>query len=179
MTCIVGIIADGHVYIGADSAATDEAWGQCELADSKVFVSGEFIIGAAGSIRAAQLVRYALHPPAIDSALDMMAYLIGPFVGTMREVLESGGCLKIKEGVESTDAHFLVGHRGRLFTIDEAWQVYESRMPYACIGNASDYALGAMFANARLTPKNRILQALEAAAEFNAGVRAPFVVEVV
>ncbi len=64
MTCIVGLVHEGVVYMGGDSAATSSAYlNQTILATEKVFRNGEFLIGAAGSERASLLLRHSLSPP--------------------------------------------------------------------------------------------------------------------
>ena len=55
MTCIVGLIHEDKVYIGADSAGA--ANGNITIRkDKKVFKVGEFIFGCTSSFRMIQLI---------------------------------------------------------------------------------------------------------------------------
>ena len=59
MTCIVGLVHEGVVYIGGDSAGVG-GMSLTVRADEKVFQNGEFLMGFTTSFRMGQLLRYSL-----------------------------------------------------------------------------------------------------------------------
>ncbi len=175
MTCIVGLVHEGNVYIGGDSAGV-AGYGLTVRADEKVFINGDFVMGFTSSFRMGQLLRYSLKPPKYHPDVDLIEYMVTAFVNDVRECLKTGGYAK-KDKEEETAGTFLVGFRGKLFKINLDYQVGVPALPFDACGCGEDIALGSMYSNAGLSPIERITQALEAAEQFSAGVRRPFVVE--
>ncbi len=176
MTCIVGLVAKERVWIGADSAGV-AGLHLVVRRDQKVFEVGEFLIGFTSSFRMGQLLQFNLSPPLVPENIDLYEYMVVHFVEKVRQTLKSGGFAKVEDSVESGGC-FLVGFRGRLFKIDEDFQVGESRHAFDADGCGGSYALGALAATQEETdPKKRILTALGVAETFSAGVRGPFVVK--
>ena len=62
MTCIVGLVHEGVVYIGGDSAGV-AGLSLVVRADEKVLRNGDFLMGFTTSFRMGQLLRYKLDPP--------------------------------------------------------------------------------------------------------------------
>ena len=60
MTCIVGLVHNGIVYIGGDSAAITIDGVQFLRSDPKVFIKEDFLIGFTSSYRMGQLIRFNL-----------------------------------------------------------------------------------------------------------------------
>lgn len=175
MTCIAGLIDKGKVYMGADSAGVSGSSLRVR-ADEKVFVKDDFIMGFTTSFRMGQLLRYKLQISPRAESIDVFRYMVTTFVEAARKCLKDGGFAEKKDEREKGGV-FLVGYAGRLFSIESDYQVAEHLLPYAAIGCGADYALGVLFANGHLKPGERILQALEAAEQFSAGVRRPFVIK--
>lgn len=181
MTCIVGLEHEGAVYIGGDSAGVEMgSLAICGRADEKVFVtdSGEMAMGFCGSFRIGQLLRYALTLPAQKVGQDDMTYLVTDFVDAVRAMQRDKGSLKKENEVDESDAGFLVGFNGKLYAIESDFQVGRAMDSYTACGCGAQIALGAMYATKLLgmDPEDRIRVALAAAAEYSAGVRAPFVI---
>lgn len=176
MTCIAGLIDNGKVYMGADSAATNSSFSLSVRADQKVFVKDDFIMGFTTSYRMGQLLQYNLQLSPRPESQDIFEYMVTSFVEAVRKCLKDGGFAEKKDEKE-TAGTFLVGYQGRLFCVEGGYQVEETLLPYNAIGSGIDIALGALFANGHLEPEERILQALEAAEQFNAGVRRPFIIK--
>lgn len=177
MTCIVGLVDKGRVYIGGDSAGVA---GYCLSirADQKVFVKDGFVFGFTSSFRMGQLIRYKFKPPRRHQDDDLMAYMVTEFVDSLRQCFKDGGFAR-KNSEEEIGGTFLVGVEGRLFEIEGDYQVGERHIAYAAVGCGDDLAMGAMYATegSTLTANRRITKALEAAERHSAGVCGPFVVE--
>ncbi len=176
MTCIVGLVEDGVVYMGGDSAAVGGLSIETR-ADSKVFVNGPMIFGFTSSFRMGQLLQYALQIPEQLPSKSDMAYLVTDFVDAIRALYKDRGFMG-KDNEREDGGTFLLGYRGTLYRIGDDFQVARVARTYDAVGCGGDIALGALHATAGcgLAPERRIRLALETACEFSAGVRAPFYV---
>ena len=175
MTCIVGLVDDDDVIIGADSAGVCVSTFSMRVrADEKVFVRDDFIFGFTTSFRMGQLIRYKLQIPRKHESQDLYEYMVVDFVDAVRACLKGGGFTTIREN-EERGGNFLVGHEGRLFGVEGDFQVAESSHPFDAVGCGMDLALGAMVASECVKdPFDRVTLALQAAAQFSAGVSDPF-----
>jgi len=176
MTAIVGLVHDGKVYIGGDSAGVS-GLSLSVRADTKVFRKGRYLFGFTTSFRMGQLIRYSLVPPKpkVDDA-DLEGFMATKFIDALRDCLKAGGWAR-KESDREEGGTFLVGVRGQLFTIYDDYQVARSADGFAAVGCGEDIALGALYATAGtgMKPRKRALLALQAAERFSAGVRGPFI----
>ena len=176
MTAIAGLVHEGKVYIGGDSAGV--AGLDLHLrADPKVFTVGEFVIGYTSSFRMGQLLRFAFTPPFHKPDVDAYRYMVTEWVDAVRQCFKNGGYATTKDGAE-VGGTFLVGYRGRLFFIGNDYQVGEVADGFSAVGCGDNQCLGALYAtkDAKMKPEARIELALSAAERFSAGVRGPFVV---
>ena len=176
MTCIVGLVDNGKVYMGADSAGV-AGYDLMLRADQKVFQNGDFLMGFTSSFRMGQLLRYKLNPPKLHSDDDLYQYMVAQFAESVRTCLKEGGYTHNDNGKESGGT-FLVGVKGRLFSIHDDFQVAEFQDSFCAVGGGADFALGVLYATAGkdMAAEDRVKLALQAAEHFNAGVRGPFVV---
>lgn len=173
MTAIAGLIHEGRVHLAGDSAATS-GWDLSLKPDGKVFTTGPYALGFAGSLRAAQLVQYATDLPTPEG--DLTRFLATTFVNALRACLKEGGHSRSDCERESTELNLLVGVHGRLFKVFGDYTVGEGSQPFAAVGCGEDFALGALHATEGLgwKPKQRLKAALAAAEWFSAGVRGPY-----
>ena len=175
MTCILGLIDDGKMYMGADSAGVS-GWDILIQKPSKIFIAGSCIIGVAGDPRALQLLRYSFKLPDHPEGMENEEYIAVLFTDAVREVMKIAGYAKKENEQEKIDSTILVAYRGELFRIESNYQFIQVTQNYFAVGGGSLESLGSMYAtqDIALTPENRITRALEASEAFNMGVRAPF-----
>lgn len=173
MTCIVGLVDDGKVYLGGDSAGV-AGWSLTVRADSKVFVNGPYIMGFTSSFRMGQLLRHAFDAPTPDVD-DLDRFMATTFIDSVRKCLQMGGWAS-KEKDQEEGGTFLVGVAGRLFRVCSDYQVGESVDGFEAVGCGGDTALGSLHTTALTghNPHGRVTLALQAAERFSAGVRGPF-----
>ena len=174
MTCVVGMVHKGRVYIGVDSAAVS-GWTRRESELSKVFRRGPFLIGYTTSFRMGQLLEHQLVVPPQEADQSDMGFMVNNFIEAARKLFKDRGFTKVESNKEK-GGQYLVGYRGRLYSIETDFQVGEMSDKYDAVGSGSDFALGAMAALPKLSPTRRIRRALEIAEKFNMGVCAPFYV---
>lgn len=171
MTCIAGVAHEGKVWIGGDSAGVG-GYDLTLRADTKVFANGAFLFGFTSSFRMGQLLRYALTPPKLYDK-DVMTFMCTEFTDAVRNCLKAGG-YAAREREQEQGGVFLVGVAGRLFRIDNDYHVGEASALYDAVGCGEAYAKGALYASVGHDPEVRVRQALAAAEQHSAGVRAPF-----
>ncbi|MCA6091140.1 hypothetical protein LE181_03010 [Streptomyces sp. SCA3-4] len=172
MTVIVGLVHDGRVHLGGDSA------GVCGLRvtvrrDPKIFRNGPYAMGFTTSFRMGQLLHHAFKAPKPKGDLDR--FMTTVFVDRLRTCLTEGGWAR-KDSEQEQAGTFLVGIQGRLFTVYDDYQIAEPADGYAAVGCGDEFALGALHATAGLDlkPRKRLTLALAAAGHHSAGVSAPF-----
>ena len=191
MTCIVGLVQDGAVYLGGDSAGI-RGWDLRLRADPKVFTrpftihrsrstdQARLVVGYTSSFRMGQLLRYELAIPEWNSLLHTPhAWAVQVLIPTIRTTLKEGGYVK-RENEREEGGAFLIGFQGHLFQIESDFQVAATLDPFAACGCGDQAALGALYATARVKDAHKRLGiALAAAERFSAGVHGPFVFEAV
>ena len=173
MTCIIGLATKGNVWMGADSCSSD-SWQERQTLVPKLFSVGEFLIGYTDSFRMGNILQYHLSPEQIKGQ-ESHQYMVQVFVEDVRNKLKDFGWASTKENVD-TGGVFLVGFRGRLFTIDSDFQVNEMADGLDACGIGEHHALAAMLALSNKHPKERIRKSLEITSHFCRGVSAPFTI---
>jgi hypothetical protein len=178
MTCIVGF-ADAikkTVTIGGDSAASCENSIRIRK-DSKVFQNGEFLIGCTTSFRMIQLLQYSFTPPEIKD-MDLYKYMCTVFITEIRKVFMDNGFMEKTTNGGELGGDFLVGIQGRLFEIQEDFQVAEFLNGMASIGCGNEIAMGALHILNEIDGRApfKVLKALETSAVYSLGVAPPFTV---
>lgn len=176
MTCIVGLVDRGRIYLGGDSAGVCmSGLGMQVRKDKKVFKNGVMVMGFTSSFRMGQLLQYDLKVPRHPSKMDDMKYMSSVFVSAVRKCLKKGGYAS-KRNEEESGGTFLVGYHGSLFEIADDYQVAQLVDNYAAVGCGAPIALGSLFStNGRcIMAKQRVITALQSAERWSAGVRGPF-----
>ena len=180
MTCIVGVVDGDRVWVGGDSMSSNSAGEQSRRTEPKVFRRAEYLIGFTTSWRMGQLLHYRLEVPARPETVDLPEWLATGFVDAVRDCLMDGGFgIKREDNVE-LGGEFLVAVAGRLFHVEDDYQVTESLEGYDACGCGVEVALGALAATKGLSGmggRKRARLALEAAELHMGGVGGPFLIE--
>ena len=177
MTAIAGLVDKDTVWIGGDSAGV-AGLSLGVRRDPKVFVLDDFVLGYTSSFRMGQVLRYYFTPPLPDEGQEPHEYMVLKFIPEARQLLKTHGFLQTKDGREEIGT-FLVGWRGRLFSVEDDLQVGELLESYTACGCGHDLVLGSLHTTEQLTgltAKDRLDMALDAAEAFSAGVRRPFTI---
>lgn len=165
----------GEVYIGGDSSAVAE-YDMLTIATPKVFHVGEMLFGFAGHFRFGQIVQHAFVPPKYKGG-DITAYMSRDMMEALREAAHDSGFLKNIDGRDRAGLG-IVGFRGRLFILQDEFEVLEPTDSIASIGCGYPYAIGAMRALTQAQPdlsvEQRMQIALETSEYYSGGVRGPF-----
>lgn len=175
MTCVVGLVQRGKVYMGVDSAAV-QGWTRRASKVSKVFRRGPFLIGYTTSFRMGQLLEHHLVVKPQAEGQSDMSFMVTQFIEAVRVLLKEKGFTKVEANTEK-GGQFLVGYKQQLYSVDSDFQVGHQAEFFDAVGSGAEFALGAMKALERVSPQRRIRRALEIAAHFNMGVCAPFTIK--
>jgi hypothetical protein len=178
MTCIVGMIDNGKVTIGADSAGVS-GLDITIRKDPKVFINGEFVIGCTSSFRMIQLLQFSLTVPKQTAEQDDFEFMCTTFIDSVRKCFKKGGYLQKYTDGDDKGGSFLVGYNGRLYRIDDDFQVGESMNDYDSVGCGEEYAKGSLCTteDMELSITERIEKALYVASQKSGGVSPPFILK--
>lgn len=176
MTCIVGVVQDGEVWLGADGRCTFDYY-YTPIAQPKIARVGPMLIGAAGDARIAQVLFSGKEIPAMDGYAPL-DYLCGPFAQWGRERLKEQEAMLTDSGnTPNTKSHWVIALAGQLFLIDGRFAVFESKRGFEAAGSGLEVALGYLIATPDKSVRPRIEGALTAAAEVILSVGPPFHIE--
>ncbi len=162
MTCIVGIVDEGKVYIGGDRGHSDNDVIVSSLAP-KVFNKSFYVIGYAGNTGIGQSVAYTFDAPTHRVNTDIYRYIYEFFIPALREHLKDQ--LSDKEDNQSS---FILGIKGKLFEIDTGdFQCTE--YSEVAIGSGAAYAYGSLHttSNYDIPILDRVHIALDAAITYS------------
>lgn len=180
MTCIVGLVDRGKVWIGGDTGASMLDGSQRQSwKNSKVFIKENFLFGYAGDFRFGQLLEYAFEPPPkVENQTDLR-YLVTTFTDSLITTLQNSKFLLEDKNSLPESNGFLLGYNGVLYEFQEdfAWGIPSSN--YSALGSGSPYALGVLHAlyGSNQGAKTIITKALTASSVFCGSVLEPFIIE--
>jgi hypothetical protein len=175
MTCIVAATNGTKVFMAADSCAVDET-SISSRKTPKIFIKGSFLLGYCQSFRLGQIAQYAFDPPALPTIKltdDVLTgYMVKNFVPALKKCLEENNFPYHDD--DKDDWEIIIGIKGRIFVVENDWQVGLDIHNYWASGAGAHIALGALFACEDMEPNARLMVALNAAKEFSPFVREPF-----
>jgi ATP-dependent protease HslVU (ClpYQ) peptidase subunit len=194
MTTILGIQGEGFAVLCTDSRISlfEEGGTVSRVTtlgtnSSKVCQNGKYLIGAAGDVRAINILQHVFNPPAPPTTTKgkrLDGFITKTFIPALRQCFEEQGFF-IAEGNSQNhpaqhSATIIVAVHGVIYVIegDYSWTVDASGV-YA-IGTGSGYALGALSAlvnTKKVTPqqaKTFGLKALQIASRFDPYTGTPF-----
>ena len=175
MTFVAGSIEGQSVILGSDSAATGPADGS-EIytpPEPKVFACGPYVIGACGSYRVAQVLRYRAELPRPSESTDLESFLVRDLVPAIGDLLATERVAGSNRTSLGDKVALLLGYRGQLWCIASDFTVLPED-EFGAIGSGRLRAYAALHAleTAGIEPARRRLElALDAAAKYTASVR--------
>jgi hypothetical protein len=167
--------------MGSDSSAVDVAGGHIFAQKSpKVFMVGQYGIAFTDSFRMGQILQYDWTPPKFTgNSRTLDKFMRTKFVESVKEAFKAGGYGNIGNQSEAEDSGgvFLIGIKGagRLFYMDDDFQIGENIVPYYAEGIGMDFALGSLHSTQSMRdPYKRLEIALSSASQFSIGVCPPY-----
>ncbi len=195
MTTLVGIQGDGYAVVGADTQITsfDNSGNPYQISNlasgsAKIATNGKYILGAAGDMRAINLLHHAFAPPAPPQEArgkKLDSFITAKFIPALTECFDTYG-YSVPDGKDNKDhsseqnSTIIVVVNATIYLIenDYSWTSEASGM-YAA-GSGAPYALGALSV---LSPKKgmnlqqakaALLKALWTAAKLDPNTGSPF-----
>lgn len=166
MTTIIGIQGDDWSVLATDSriASFDSdgnAFQSSTLGQgmSKITTNGKYLLGAAGDVRAINLIQHAFTPPAPSANLrgkKLDAFMTTRFVPALRACFDEHGYSSSSTDSKTQQAEYnstviaVVNATIYVFDSDYSWASDQNGI-YA-VGTGSAYALGALHAYRNLKP---------------------------
>jgi hypothetical protein len=172
VTCIVGLVHQGTVYMGGDSCGSDRHT-YTDAQGHKVFASGEHLIGCTGTFRLIDLLRRRLSVDPPREGVDPEDYIRGDFLDAAVKVFDDHGYLESKSGVKSFCGAFLIGWRGSLWEVQDDLSVIAIPPWGHAVGSGNEAARGALWSCRGAEPASRVHRALRAAEAIVTTVRGP------
>ena len=173
MTCVVGLLDKGDVWMGADGVTSTDYIAR-KKRRKKICKRDGFVLAIAGSVRVSNLMQYAFEIPKHDADDSLEKYMYVDFIDALRTCLKTGGCAKKEDSVETIPTSALITHQGRLFKLACDFQLNESLDNFDAAGSGEEVALGSLATSIGRPPRERVMLALKAAARFIPAVGPPF-----
>jgi hypothetical protein len=139
--------------VGYDSRVTEDGGRSYVLGrgSAKVMRNGQYLLGAAGDVRAINILAYAFTPPKpLDlTGVRLDRFMTSKFVPALRDCFEEHG-YAAKESKEqaSHGSTVLAIVNGQIYEIGEDYAWVRDTTGIYSFGSGGDYALGAMYATA-------------------------------
>ena len=165
MTTIVGVQGEGYALLATDSriSSFDDKGSAYQVSTlgggtSKLAYNGKYIIGAAGDLRAINLLHHAFHPPAPTPSLKgkrLDQFITTKFIPALRELFEEHGYAapedKSNTHIAEHDSTVVIAINATIYIIEGDYSWMSDSTGIYATGTGSSYALGALQA---LLPKN-------------------------
>lgn len=185
MTTLVAIQGESWAVIAYDSRVTEDKQKIFSLPkdSGKVVKNGSYLLGAAGDLRAVNLLAHVFKPPTVGASLygaKLDKFISSSFVPELKKCFEEASYSKDGE----MDSQIMVLVNGVIYEIgvDYSWARDESGI-YA-IGSGGDFAIGALHATLETrkrtlaTAKALARQALMIASKMDVGTAPPIYIQV-
>lgn len=147
MTTLAAIQGEGWAVIGYDSRVTEDNRIFVLPKDAgKVVKNGPYIFGAAGDMRAVNLLAHTFKPPvpaANDYGIKLDKFISSKFVPQLKQVFDDA---QYGEKGEQDSTVLVVVH-GRIYEIGSGYDWCLDESGIYSMGSGSQYALGAMHAS--------------------------------
>jgi len=177
VTVIVAARTEDGIVMACDSQ-TSAGWHKMERDVPKLWVTGEWLFGAAGSVRAAQVVRHHTSWPKYrpDEEYDFEAFAVKKIIPAIRTAARDNGALETSAGIESVGCSLLGVIDGNIVEFGHDGSVVCEPSGRMAIGSGYAQALGhldAIDANGVHWCENDVVNAVRAAIKTNGGCGGP------
>ena len=178
MTCIVGLVTKDGFVIGADSMSSNGTY--CHYKSNKILIKKNIVMSSSGSARVSDILDHDFTPPKIPAGMRFEKYLVRHFVKELRKRLKSRGSIKKNDSEDRQSAIMIVGLKGSkdMFIIHADFCLTRVR-GYDCIGSGGEVAKGSLYSTkkSKMTPRERVMTALQAASATIMSVGPPHIVK--
>ena len=151
MTTIVAVQGAAWAVVGFDSRVTEDAGRSYTLGrgSAKVMKNGQYLLGAAGDVRAINILAYAFDPPKAAELIGIRLdrFMTSKFVPALRACFEDHGYAARESKEQATHGSTVLAIvNGSIYEIGEDYAWVRDTTGIYSFGSGGDYALGAMYA---------------------------------
>lgn len=144
MTTIAAVQGDGWAVVGYDSRVTEEnRIYQLPKEQGKVVKNGPFLLGAAGDMRAINLLAHVLKPPTPapnDIGVKLDKFISSKFIPALKSCFD-----EVQYGEKGEqDSNILVVVHGTIYEIGSGYDWCHDSSGIYAVGSGSGYALGSV-----------------------------------
>lgn len=183
MTTIAAIQGENWAVVGYDSRVTEDNNKIYTLPkdSGKVVKNGQYLLGAAGDLRAVNLINYVFKPPTINPTSygpKLDKFITTHFVTDLKRCFEENSYSKDGE----QDSQILVIVNATIYEVGEDYSWAHDESGIYAIGSGSSYALGAMHSALEnkkrtiTTAKTAVRQALTISSRLDPSTSGPFLI---
>ena len=195
MTTIIGIQGEGFCVVTADSRISDvsEDGGTISQivslreSNGKIGINGKYILGAAGDLRAINILHHAFAPPTPIPSLrgrKLDHFVTVKFIPALRECFEAHGYAlpdnSSKSHIAEHASTIIMAINGAISVIDGDYSWVSDSSGIFTIGTGAQYALGSIYGsypkgNLTLVAARKLAtKAISVAAKFDPYTGAPY-----
>lgn len=194
MTTIVAIQGDNFAVVCSDSriSTVDEDGYVSQITtlregNGKLAVNGKYLLGAAGDMRAINLLHHVYQPPSLPPAIygkKLDQFFTSKVIPSLRECFEQHGYAlpdtDQKKHIAEHDSTVLVAVGGVIYVVDGDYSWTSDNQNFYALGTGAAYALGALQVirgKRKITineAKTMVLKSMNVAAKFDPHTGAPF-----
>lgn len=192
MTTIIGFQGDGFAVLCSDSRISTGSDGFTQIGtlregSSKIAQNGKYLIGAAGDVRAINIIQHVFQPPqppAAGTKKNLDQFFTAKFIPALRECFEHQGYAvpnrDDKEHIAEQGSSIIVSVNGSIYVVESDYSWSSEASGLYGLGSGAAYALGAMQVlvrnkkvNSQLA-KTYTLNALTVASKYDPNTGAPY-----
>jgi ATP-dependent protease HslVU (ClpYQ) peptidase subunit len=194
MTTLIGIQGEGFSVMCVDSRISDVndfGWATqiatLRESSSKVATNGRYMLGAAGDLRAINILHHVFNPPVAPPNLKgkkLDQFITAKFIPALRECFDAQGYstpqTEESEHLAEHGSSIMMSINGSIYIIDGDYSWISDANGVYAVGTGAQYALGALHC---LIPKTKLtmnaakriaLNALAVAAKYDPYTGAPY-----
>ncbi len=153
MTTIAAVQGPTWAVVGSDSQISEEYGRTYTLAKagSKVTRNKKYLLGAAGDVRAINLLAYVFRPPNAQSFVDarLDRFITSDFVPALRDCFEKNGYgdrRNQETGAAESGSQVLTVINGSIYVIGEDYSWVRDALGLYGMGTGGDFAVGVLHA---------------------------------
>jgi ATP-dependent protease HslVU (ClpYQ) peptidase subunit len=187
MTTIIAVQGPTWAVVGFDSKVTEEGGRSYTLGrgSAKVMKNGQYLLGAAGDVRAINILAYAFSPPSAGdlTGIRLDRFMTSKFIPALRQCFEDHGYVAKEQKEQAVHGSTVLAMiNGQIYEIGEDYAWVRDTTGIYSFGSGGDYALAAMYAKwgdalnelSLADTQKLVREALHIAGKLDAGSGAPF-----
>lgn len=187
MTTIIAVQGPSWAVVGFDSKVTEEGGRSYTLGrgSAKVMKNGQYLLGAAGDVRAINILAYAFSPPSAGdlTGIRLDRFMTSKFIPALRECFEDHGYAGKEHKEQAVHGSTVLAIvNGQIYEIGEDYAWVRDTTGIYSFGSGGGYALATMYAKwgdelndlSLADTQKLVREALQVAGKLDAGSGPPF-----